>query len=271
MLRSILVGLDGSANSDAAAEWGVRWAKELGAKLVGIGIIDQPAMSNAEPLPPAGDRDPQMEGRWEHARRRVEEYLEQFSQRCVEAGVAATALQDVGRPYERILRESQRHDIIVSTQHFETRESAGDTFTQVLQSAPRPVVSVPGNLPKGSEIVVAFDSSPQSSRAVQAFVATGIWTSTTVHVVTIDSDVEVAMRQSVLAADFLRLHDVNAQVRPLGSTDPPAQLLLREVADLDAGLLVIGTHKKPLLKEVFLGSVTKTILNESTVPLFLYH
>lgn len=270
MLRSILVGLDGSENSDAAAEWGMRWAKELGAKLVGIGIIDQPAMSNAEPLPPSGGLTPQMEGHWEAARRRVEKYLEQFSHRCDEAGVAATALQDVGRPYERILCESQRHDIIVLTQHFQTPESAGDTFTQVLQSAPRPVVSVPKHLPKGREIVVAFDGSLQSSRAVQAFIATGLWMSSTVHVVTIDTNAEEAMRQSVLAADFLRLHDVNAQARPLGSTDPPAQLLLREVANLDAGLLVIGTHKKPVLKEFFLGSVTKTILNESTVPLFLY-
>ena len=51
----------------------------------------------------------------------------------------------------------------------------------------------------------------------------------------------------------------------------PATLLLRELAELEAGLLVMGAHKKPILKEFFLGSVTKSILNDSTVPLFLYH
>lgn len=57
-------------------------------------------------------------------------------------------------------------------------------------------------------------------------------------------------------------------VRPLG---PPAQVLLGHVQQVQAGLLVMGAYGQPTLREFFFGSVTRTLLAESPVPLFLYH
>ena len=45
----------------------------------------------------------------------------------------------------------------------------------------------------------------------------------------------------------------------------------RHARRLKAGLLVMGAYGQPVLREFFLGSVTRTILEESPVPLFLYH
>ena len=42
MLRSILVGLDGSEHSDSALGLALRWASRYDALLVGIGCIDEP-------------------------------------------------------------------------------------------------------------------------------------------------------------------------------------------------------------------------------------
>ena len=80
-----------------------------------------------------------------------------------------------------------------------------------------------------------------------------------------------AARHSELAMEFLQLHNVEAEARPLESTGGVAEQLLAEVVALEAGLLVLGVHQKPTLQEMFRGSVTKTILNESMVPLFLFH
>ena len=51
MLRSVLVGVDGSEYSTAAVELGIRWAQRSGAVLVGLGIIDAPTISRPEPVP----------------------------------------------------------------------------------------------------------------------------------------------------------------------------------------------------------------------------
>src|SRR5215831_16924636 len=51
MLRSILVGLDGSAYSATAVDLGIRWAQHSGAVLVGLGIIDAPTICKPQPVP----------------------------------------------------------------------------------------------------------------------------------------------------------------------------------------------------------------------------
>ena len=51
MLRSILVGVDGSEYSTAAVELGIQWVQRSGAVLVGLGIIDAPTISRPEPIP----------------------------------------------------------------------------------------------------------------------------------------------------------------------------------------------------------------------------
>ncbi len=270
MLRSILVPLDGLAHSEPAMELGIRWATQRDAKLAGLGIIDQPMHSATVPEPHEAEV-PEMQGHWKDAAEQVENYVKRFSELCRQSQVTATALKEIGVPYERILLESQRHDLIVMSHHFETPESSGDTFAQVLQRSPRPVVAAPATLTTADCIVIAYDGSPSSSRALQMLVATGLHNSKSVHVVTIATDRAAAECLSAAAVEFLALHHVEAEAWPIGGTDPPAEVLLAQIAKLDAGLLVMGAHQKTALKEFFVGSVTKTLLKESTIPLFLYH
>jgi nucleotide-binding universal stress UspA family protein len=270
MLRSILLALDHSENSDAVVELGIHWTKQLGAKLVGIGIVDQPMLLSTAPAPESDEEAPELQGHWKEDEQRVEQCLERFSQRCDEAGVNAKAIKDVGPPSDRILLEANRHDLVLLSPHFQTPTSGGDLFRQVVRTSPRPVVSVPRELPAGDSIVIAFDGSVHSSRALQAFLTTGLDRSKNVFVVSIDDDSQEAARHCALAIEFLQLHDVKAEARPLESTGAVVEQLLAEVVALETGLLVLGVHQKPTLQEMFRGSVTKTILNESMVPLFLF-
>ena len=51
----------------------------------------------------------------------------------------------------------------------------------------------------------------------------------------------------------------------------PAAVLLEQVRRLAAGLIVMGAYGEPVLREFFLGSVSRTLLKESPVPVFLAH
>ena len=164
MLRSILTALDGFENSDPVVELGVRWAKQLNAKLVGISVVDQPTMLSTTAASQSDDEITEMQGHWKEDEQRVEQCLERFSQRCDEAGVDARAIKDVGPPSDRILLEANRHDLVRLSPHFQTSTSGGDAFRQVVRAAPRPVVSVPKELPSGDSIIIAFDGSVQAAR-----------------------------------------------------------------------------------------------------------
>jgi nucleotide-binding universal stress UspA family protein len=43
------------------------------------------------------------------------------------------------------------------------------------------------------------------------------------------------------------------------------------VHQVQASLLVMGAYGRSTLREFFAGSMTRTMLRESPVPLFLYH
>ena len=277
MLRSVLVGVDGSGYSTAAVELGIQWAQRSGAVLVGLGIIDAPTISKPEPVPIGGSaykahHDASL---LTDASHKVGQFLEHCAQRCAEASVACQILQDVGLPAEQILLEAQRYDLILLGQHtffhFETQQQPDYTLQVVLKQSPRPVVAVPATLPEGRVVVVAYDGSLHAARALQMLQVLGLEGSQEVHVVCVDPAQEHADRCVERAGAFLHSHHIVAQAYARATAAAPAHVLLEHVHQVQASLLVMGAYGRSTLREFFGGSTTRTMLRESPVPLFLYH
>jgi nucleotide-binding universal stress UspA family protein len=284
MLRSILVGLDGSDFSHSAIEVGIYLARKTGALLVGLGVVDEPTIRGTEPSL-IGGGVPYAEPvfyteRVANARREVEKFLSQFTLRCAEAGVAYKVLEDVGLPHEQIELQAQRYDLIVLGQqtrfHFETQEGYDDTVRRVLKDSPRPVIAVPARLEMnpdepGHTVMVAYDGSLQAARALHAFANSGIAGSLPTVVVSVNPEHSEAARDAERAIDYLRFHDIKAEAGAIASSGDPARVLLAKAREHKSALIVMGGYGQPILREFFIGSVTRTLLKESTVPLFLYH
>jgi nucleotide-binding universal stress UspA family protein len=278
MLRSILVGLDGSPQTAFTLELGIEWARRHDALLVGIGVIDEPGIAKAKPVllggPPYADpiffREHVAD-----ARRQVEQFLERFALRCVEAGVACKVLENAGSPCEQIVIEAQRYDLILLSQrtrfHFETLEQDDDTLDRVLKHSPRPVVVAPETWGEGRSVVVAYDGSLQASRALSAFQGLGLHESREVHVLSMHAERREAARHAERAVDFLWTHEIKATAHHLQCLGHAGEMLLKQVEQLEAGLVVMGAYGQATLREFVLGSVTRTLLQRCPVPLFLFH
>ena len=277
MLQSILVGLDGSAYSAAAVELGIRWAQHTGAVLVGLGIIDAPTICKPQPVPLGASaykvhHDATLLADASH---KVAQLLADCAQRCAEAGVTCQILQDTGLPAAHILLEAQHYDLIMLGQHtffhFETQDTPDDTLAVVVKQSPCPVVAVPATLPEWRAVLIAYDGSPHATRALHMFQALGLASAYDVHVVCVDAHKEKAHLCVERAVTFLQGHNVVAQAHALATSESPAHALLQYVHQVQAGLLVMGSSGRSPLREFFGGSVTRTMLRDSPVPLFLYH
>ena len=208
-------------------------------------------------------------------RQKVEQFLEDFSLRCAAAGVGYQVLKDVGLPAEQITLEAQCYDLLLLGKEtyfqFETHRGPDDEMlTMLLKSCPRPVVTVPERLPAGGVIVVAYDASLQAARTLQAFQGLRLTTDEPVHIVSVADDYEKAACQADRAVNFLRFHQIEAQRHAVVSSSPAASII-EHVQRLEAGLLVMGAYGRSAFREFFFGSVTRTLLKEMPVPLFLYH
>jgi len=284
MLRSILVGLDGSDYSQSAVNVGIYLARKTNALLVGLGVVDEPTIREAEPrligggvpyAEPVFSRE-----RLASARHEVERFLAQFTVRCAEAKVACKVLEDVGLPHEQIELQAQRYDVIVLGQqtrfHFETQEGYDDTVRRVLKNCPRPLIAVPKRLDlhpeePGHTVMVAYDGSIQAARALHEFQNSGLAGVLPTVVVSVGSEHGEAARAAERAIDYLRFHDIKAEAQVVTSTEPPARVLLERAKKHRSALIVMGGYGQPVLREFFLGSVTRSLLSESPIPLFLFH
>jgi nucleotide-binding universal stress UspA family protein len=276
MLKTILIGLDGSPFSEIALEMALDWGRRFDAMLVGLSILDEP------PLPPSkshSSTNDSLAPRSErvvtsHARRKAEAFLGRFSVRCAQAGVACKVLEDNGRPWEVLVRESQRYDLVLLGKktyfHFETVEVVDDTLHQVLRFGPRPVVTTPEVL-RGCGVLVAYDGSLAAARAVQALAATGLDEGEEVHVVAIDPNFTAAAECAGRAVEFLGYHDIKAAACPVAIEASPADVLLKEIRRLSPRLLVMGAYGRSPWRELLFGSTTRTLLKVSPVPLLLSH
>jgi len=281
MLRSILLGLDSSASGIAAQELGVQWSQQLGCRLVGISIVDGPGPSLHE------DRVS-----WEASARGVGSALAAepgvkvsaglraveaaFGRRCSEAGVEYRVVEEIGSPHVQILHEAQEHDLILLGQRssfaFGWEGTPGETLGKVLQDSPRPVVFVPDPLRTGASIAIAYDGSFGAARGLASFAATGLSGGRTIQIIAAASlaDRPQAVRRAERAIAFLKIHDINATSHIVESTREPAEVILKTAQGLDAGLLVMGAFGHSALREFILGSVTRTVLKESSIPVFCY-
>ncbi|MBX6312971.1 MAG: universal stress protein [Isosphaeraceae bacterium] len=276
MLRSILVGLDGTPDGEAAVELGLRWAQRFEAALVGIGVVDEPGIHGAEEFLVGQaffnrlNRELLAE-----IRQRLGEAARRFLQRCGEVGVAGRSVEETGAPDAQIVLEAQRHDLILLGQRTQFRfgreDGTDDTLTRVVSASPRPVVMVPGAVPEGEAVIVAYDGSLQAARALYAFEASGLGQGQTVHIISVDPDAGVAAGLAERACAFLRCHEIEAQAHPIAHHGMAAGPILDRVRQLGAGLLVMGAYGKPTLREFFLGTVTRNVLKDSPVPVFLFH
>jgi nucleotide-binding universal stress UspA family protein len=274
-LQTILVGLDGSPEADAAVELSLRWARATGARLVGLGIVDEPTIRQREAVPMGAyhfkhERDQRL---IEDARQRVEGFLEAFATRCAAADLPCSLLEKVGLPYEAIVRTAQSHDLVVlprrSHFHFETERGADDTVDRVLHQSPRPVVAVP-RLGGSGPVVVAYDGGVHAARALQAFQLSGVEAGADVLVVSVDEDEAVAAERAEPALAFLISHGVPARRATVASPGPAAAAILRVARERDARLLVAGLRDRRRLTELFFGSVTQALLQGADAPVFLY-
>jgi nucleotide-binding universal stress UspA family protein len=282
MLRSILVGLDGSPFSHAAVELGIRWAKEFDALLVGIGIVDAPSVLGPEPVlrapgsPEPVDKHSRIDRellREEY--RKVERYLERFAASCAAAAVSCKLLEDVGSPAERIEVQAARFDLVLLGRrtffNHGSSEKIDETLLRLARHAPRPLVTVPNSVREGKCTLVAYDGSPGAARALQVFESTGLAANREVHILTVGESHLQASAQAQRAIDFLLWHDIQAKVSVVVTSDHPASIIEQEMWNLDPGLLVMGAFGQGRLTEALFGSVTRKLLKQSSVPLFLYH
>lgn len=276
MIKSLLIGTNGSRWSQAAVDLGLSFARKTNAAVTFLAVVDVPSITAGEPVPigAAGikaERDVKLLA---EMRERMEQALERAAEQARFLGIEPKLRLAEGSPEEELGKEMQRHDLLVigkkAVPETDRDPPPSKTLTAVLRHASRPVVVAGGTCP-GRGRCWWRTMAASRRRTLSAFVASGLHAGDPIHVVAVGDDAARMGEIAQQAMDFLALHDraAEAHVLPLGKG--VADTLADAASRLSASLMVMGVYGQPRVKEMLFGSVTRSILARVPVPLFLAH
>ena len=274
-IRSMLVHVDDTPACRHRLRAATEVARRLDADLAGMYFPPAtPPVDFANLTPPEIALRPSQG----ELRDRVEEALREMVERAHVRGGEMRTLE--GDPVERAIAEMRCADLSVLSQG-DANGAAGSFERRLAEQAVlangAPVVFVPhapATSSVGERIVVAWDGGREAGRAVRDALPL-LASAKRVAVLSFSSRARLgdalSSSQARLAA-YLRLHGVQAGLREMEcAANEVGELLLSQLADLDADLLVMGAYGHARVREIVLGGVTRTILDSMTVPVLMSH
>lgn len=283
-LKDILVHVDNGSRSDARVNVALGLARRHGAHLTGLYVADIP---NTEyfygaTLPFAGGGAEQVVQRMRADAASASTSIEtSFRDLMRREGLEGEWRFVEGHIPATVALHARYADLTIVGQPnpYDARDDAGRDATVVtpLMSSGRPVLVIPfaGNFQViGEQILVAWNASREAARAVNDALPL-LEQAKKVTVLAVNPRQGIAGHGDVPAADIalhLARHGVRAEAAHTMANDiPDGEALLSYAADLGVDLIVAGGYGHSRAREMVFGGVTRTLIEEMTVPVFLSH
>ena len=286
-IRTILVPFDGSEAAKLVMELGLRFGKDHGANVRDLNVRSDPkdtipllgegmSVAMIEDMIQAAEKDGGE--RAVRGRKMFDALVKELSLKVSDepraSGASASWSEEVGREDEVTARQGRLADLIVVGRPTATSDvSTTLTLNAALFNTGRPVLVVPfgGAASFGKHVAISWNGSPQSARAVASALGL-IQAADKVTVMTVGSERTSAARAPELA-EYLEWHGISPATRTFDSESrqPVGAPLLKECADAGVDLLVMGAYTHSRMRQLILGGVTRHVLEEAAIPLFMAH
>jgi len=278
MIKSILACTDGSPHGDVACEYAMYLTRLLGARLLGLHVLDSrmlegPLMADISGWIGAQPYGAQLQQFRELMEEKGNTIIRAFNSRCEAAGIKAEAFVKMGHPPKVILEEEARAELVVMGQKGEHAEWIGDMsgsiVEQVVRQSVKPCLVTPEAFRPISRILAAYDGSAHASQALREAteLAQAIKAELVLLTVTENGDAKRADNISKDACDLVKAHGL--QALNLVVKGKPSTAILENARDERCDLIVVGAYGHSRIREMIVGSTTAQIITKSTVPVML--
>ena len=184
--------------------------------------------------------------------------------------ISVTWREISGDPWPTTTQEARFHDLIVLAHH----DGINDLGSLIL-NAGRPVLLAPHQTPENlaPTIAIAWKETAEAARAITAAMPL-LAKADRIHILSVEDGRGSAatMESAERVAQQLRWHGLNTEAHYVISGDHTvAGAIVKSARDNRADLIVSGGYGHSRLRELVLGGVTRDLLRESLLPVFLFH
>ena len=276
MIKSILIPTDGSANSNIAVAYGIYLATTGNAEINGLNVVDIRALegpflsdiSGSLGFIPLQNYLPKYQQILEE---RANDILESFRKTCEERSIKPKTKRLTGIVPNIIAEEGKKVDLIIMAQRGEHAQWSsgllGSTTESVVRKSPRPVMVTPQQFRPFTRVLVAYDGSSESTKALKFACEFVYLFKVTLRTVVVSSSEEKGREIAREAEEFISPYHLDTDVTCLSGEACEEILGFSENNSID--LIIMGAFGHSRVHEMLLGGTTAYIMRKSHIPVLL--
>ncbi|GIW41688.1 MAG: universal stress protein UspA [Candidatus Binatia bacterium] len=277
MIKTILVGLDGSDHARTAARYALWLAEKFRAQVTGLHVVDIVSIegsffhdiSGSLGFEPYLDFSSKMR---EALQERGKTLLEAFRKQAEEAGIRAETVLAMGVVANEICERAKTADLVVIghrgvNEKFSTG-LLGSTAESVTRKCPKPLWVSTMQFSEVRRPLLAYDGSQRAAAAMAAAAEFCATLSLPLTVLNVNRD-ENQGRQILREAEaYLTPYGLEVHFE-LQQTGNAPERIANYIREQRHDLLFIGAYGHSRIIEMVLGSTTEYVLRNSACPVFL--
>ena len=277
MIKTILIPVDGSANSDNTIDYGIYIAPKLEATLTGLHVIDVfliqgPMMTDISATVGVPPYDGFFEAVETPLKEKADAILKHFEDRCRTAGLPCLSKKNIGKISDTIIEEAESADLILMAkkgEHFHLKGGGliGSVAEVVIRHSGKPVMVIPETFHEIESMGLAYDGSAPAGKALELSLNISEKAKWPVTVLIVSADAAKAATLSAQVEETAQKGVADCEV--VISTGREADEILKFIREGSVELMVMGAYGHNRLREWLLGSTTSTIIQKSPIPVLL--
>jgi len=265
MIKRILVGLAGTPYTPVAIERAIGLAKAHDAEVTGVTVFDPRRLQGAKP---AVNRDPLSP----ICPDSIEESIHRLEQACRETGVRHRILRESGDTFTTLIDAARYHDLMVfglqSVLNYALPGGDPDSLLiRLVGAGVRPLIAVSKEFRSISRVLIAYNGSMESAKAMKRFVQMRLWPDAELKIMTFHASEDKARELMLAAEEYCRAHGF--RVCHQSTPGDPCIVLAAAAALWRADMIVMGNSARSVLVRRVLGDTLLATLRDTTLPLFL--
>lgn len=270
-MRSILLHI----GSDEGMENRLQVALDLARKY--DGHVSCLHVANLQLVLPSGYSEVASAVAMSHIKEAADDLREQMEKRLTKEDIAWDWVFLQGVPEDRLIQRAVVYDIVIVGETEDTIGGIGASrLAGILATRSRTPVLVVPNRQTGIDVdapaVVAWNGAAEAGNALRAALPI-LRCASQVHLVQVDEGRETTFDlPATYGAQYLARHGIKAEMVTLpAGKKKTGDVLVAAAMARDASCLVMGAYGRSRFQEAIFGGVTRQVLTEPQLPVFLTH
>ena len=270
MFKTILVPIDSSDTSLIAVDYAIDLSRSFNSEIEGISIIDIKKLAgpfmrdlgtSIGGMVPYGDFQQNLRKFMEDTARAA---LDELEGKCNSAAIPCTRTMKEGVVSREIVESAKRCDMIamgMSGEHAFWRDAfLGSNLESVVRQTHKPVLVTPEKYKKITKILIAYDASSFSTKALTAGADIAKEMKLPLTVVTVSDDKKAG--EDILSQVDENLKDFKITYDKVLKDGETVSVILDFCKEGSYDLLVMGAYGHSKIRELILGNTTVQIIRK---------